>query len=151
MRHVALVSCSKAKLSRPAPAWALYSSPLFELSREWAHRVSGGCWFVLSAKHGLVHPDTVLEPYELELSNLPLKERQAWGAKVVDDLVGTLGEPARPTLVHILAGQGYSAALRTARAPWSWQWREPLQGMQIGERLRYLKLHLEGGQGRASP
>jgi hypothetical protein len=58
---VGLVACSRLKADRPAPARELYVSPLFRAARAYAERRHGpGRWFILSAHHGLVDPDTVL-------------------------------------------------------------------------------------------
>lgn len=62
-----LVGCVKKKLDRPAPARDLYVSDLFEKQHSYAER-TGVPWFVLSAEHGLVTPDQVLAPYDLQLS-----------------------------------------------------------------------------------
>lgn len=46
---VVLVGCVKRKLSHPAPARDLYTSPLFAKGRAYAE-ASGAAWFVLSAQ-----------------------------------------------------------------------------------------------------
>lgn len=58
---VGLVGCASQKLKRPAPARELYVSPLFKKASAYAEATCDR-WYVLSAKHGLVHPDAVLEP-----------------------------------------------------------------------------------------
>ncbi len=45
----------------PSPAKDLYVSALFDKERAYAER-TGIPWFILSAQHGLVAPDEVLEP-----------------------------------------------------------------------------------------
>ena len=58
---VGLVACASQKLQRPAPARELYVSQLFKKASAYAG-LTCDRWYILSAKHGLVHPDTVLEP-----------------------------------------------------------------------------------------
>lgn len=52
---VGLVGCTSQKLKRPAPARELYVSSLFKKASAFAER-SCDRWYVLSAKHGLLHP-----------------------------------------------------------------------------------------------
>ena len=80
-RRAILVSCAATKLDHPAPAADLYTSPLFIKSRSYAE-ASGHPWFVLSARHGLVEPRTVLEPYDTKLADLTPSERSAWADRV---------------------------------------------------------------------
>jgi hypothetical protein len=58
--------CAARKLDRPAPARELYVSQLFEKASAYA-TAARDRRYVLSAKHGLVQPDTVLEPYDVRL------------------------------------------------------------------------------------
>lgn len=63
---VGLVGCASQKLRRPAPARELYVSPLFKKASAYAEQACDR-WYVLSAKHGLVHPDAIFEPYDMKL------------------------------------------------------------------------------------
>jgi hypothetical protein len=65
------------QLDHPAPARDLFSSPLFLGRRSSVERTCGQ-WFVLSAEHGLVDPDTVLSPYDVRLADAAVGERRAW-------------------------------------------------------------------------
>ncbi|MGZ5227486.1 MAG: DUF6884 domain-containing protein [Burkholderiales bacterium] len=58
-QSIFLVSCVSRKAGMPLPARALYTSDLFRKVRAFVER-AGGPWFILSAEHGLVHPDTVI-------------------------------------------------------------------------------------------
>jgi Family of unknown function (DUF6884) len=83
--RVGLVGCVKTKVSHAAQARDLYSSALFRGRRAF---VESTCdrWFVLSAKHGLVSPDEVLEPYEETLNGKPTAEKRLWAATVLGEL-----------------------------------------------------------------
>ena len=88
--RIGLVGCVKRKGPVAAPARELYVSPLFAGRRRF---VEAGCdrWFILSALHGLVDPDEVIEPYDESLVSAGVGERQAWAEGVlasVDDLFG---------------------------------------------------------------
>jgi phage gp16-like protein len=131
--RIGLVGCGKAKLSHAAPAKDLYTSTLFRLAREYAEETCDR-WFILSAKHGLVDPDSVLEPYELPMAALgrlvPGSPRDRWSVKVVAQL-RALGLTLHQFV--LLAGSDYGDGLRGLLM------EEPLDGMQIGERMHWLK------------
>lgn len=50
--------------------------------------------------------------------------------------------PLRSLEVVLLMGKTYAEPLRTA-APAHWTFEEPLEGMQVGERLQWLKRAIE--------
>jgi hypothetical protein len=65
---IGLVACSRLKSDRPLPARELSVSPVFRATSAYAERRYGSDrWLILSARHGLVHPDQMLAPYELGL------------------------------------------------------------------------------------
>ena len=67
--RIGIVACSKTKLATPAPAKDLYTSPLFKAARAYCERTYDR-WFILSALHGLVEPETVIEPYDVTLARM---------------------------------------------------------------------------------
>jgi hypothetical protein len=60
----------------------MYTSTMFQ-GRVSAVQAGCDCWFVLSAKHGLLTPDDVIEPYDVALKELPAGEKQAWSQRVL--------------------------------------------------------------------
>lgn len=126
---VGLVSCSKLKLPTPAPARDLYSpSYVFRKSAEY---VEDRCdeWLVLSAKHGLVEPGQVLEPYDETLAGAPKAVRDAWSNKVRRALLECYGRDVRFVL---LAGERYAGAVTGLDV------EKPLAGLGTGHRRRWL-------------
>jgi hypothetical protein len=104
-RRVGLVGCVKAKRSVPAPARDLYTSALFAGRRRY---VEATCdeWWILSAEHGLVDPDTELAPYDLALKNQSPAARRVWSQVVLAAIDGHLClKPG--TVVEIHAGSEY--------------------------------------------
>lgn len=87
--EVVLVGCVKLKAAFALPAEDLYVSPLFKRRRAFAERAQR--WFILSALHGLVRPEQVLEPYDMALADQSRAYRQEWGLRVVDTLRAELG------------------------------------------------------------
>ena len=129
---VGLVSCSKSKLTEAAPARELYS-PSYVFSRS-AQYVEAHCdeWFVLSAKHGLVHPDTVVEPYDETLSGAPKAVRDEWAEGVREALQARYA--GRPVKFILMAGRSYSGAVEGLDA----EVEQPMQGMGTGFRRQWL-------------
>ena len=130
--RVGLVGCVKSKQDRAVAARELYTSPLF-LGRKRAVELSCDRWFILSALHGLLRPDEVIEPYDLAMANVPRPKRRAWSANVLEALERELG-PLDDVTFEIHAGADYAdhglaAVLRAAGA----QVEQPTAGMSFGK------------------
>lgn len=133
-RVIGLVGCVATKRDGPAPAKELYVSPLFTGRRNWVER-SCKEWFVLSALHGLVHPDTVVAPYDQALANASLQERQDWAARVLAQVDEILGD-VRGAVFEIHAGADYRSfglvdGLRARGA----SVEIPIEGLSLGRQL----------------
>jgi len=62
--RVVIAQCTGSKRDEPAPARDLYDeSAYFRRQREYAV-ARGDVWFIQSAKHGLLAPETEIEPYD---------------------------------------------------------------------------------------
>jgi hypothetical protein len=100
VNRVGLVGCASAKLSQPAPARELYTSPLFRKASAYAEATCTR-WYVLSAKHGLVAPDAILEPYNVKLGRATRDPEtdappiHAWAQSVRDQLAAELADADR--------------------------------------------------------
>jgi hypothetical protein len=130
-----LVSCVKQKLNRPAAAKDLYISSLFAKARTYAE-ASGRPWYILSAKHGLVEPHEVLEPYDVRMSVTEGEYRLAWGMKVMRRLTELCGDLKGKT-VEIHAGEAYVAPIRDLLRSAGATVTEPLAGLRHGPRLAW--------------
>lgn len=145
VNRVVLIGCVAAKLPDVAAARDLYTSPLFVKRRDYAE-ASGHPWAILSAAHGLLLPDDIVHPYNLELKKPAIAD---WSARVrlalVPWLVVTLGFEPASTVLEAHAGVHYVDGLeRCAR------WLEafgtgaptveaPLQGLGIGRQLGWYR------------
>jgi hypothetical protein len=65
-------------------------------------------WFVLSAKHHLVHPDEVLAWYDQTLDDASISEKRRWSHQVVSELANVLGDVGQHSF-EIHAGRNYWA------------------------------------------
>lgn len=136
---VVLIGCVKSKLTHGAPAQDLYTSNYFRKMRAYAEQ-SRRPWYILSAEHGLVSPNSWLEPYNCYLKDMSLDYRLRWGRKVADQLEGTIGS-VDGLVVEIHAGSTYVSSvgppLRTRGAVVD----DRLNGLKFGHRLAWYKQH----------
>lgn len=150
MRIISLVSCTAKKVDSRSPAKDLYISPWFQKARKWAEGLSRE-WFILSARHYLVHPATILDPYEYSLDDY-LKDHpdlSAWVNMVVFGLLSELGlwgTPSHPTeypydnkntVLVLMAGDKYRRELVPRLNQLGFAVYHPTPGMGIGEQLSY--------------
>ena len=133
-RRIYLVSCVAQKTPYPAPARDLYVSPLFRKARAYVLK-SGSPWFILSAEHGLVHPDDVLAPYEKTLNNMRVAERRTWAEKVQSQMEQALLDADE---VIILAGTRYREHLEDWLNRRFAHVQVPMKGLRIGKQLQWL-------------
>ena len=126
-----LIACSATKLDRAAPARDLYQGQAFKAARQLAEKHNAEYW-ILSAKHGLIHPDTITAPYNDYLGAMTKAQRTSWGAMVCEQIKAT-GLTSRAAV--ILAGKHYAAPVSHLFPTLSL----PLAGLGIGQQLRKLK------------
>lgn len=80
-----VIGCGREKRTEPAPACELYVSTRFGASLALA-RVLAAPHAILSGKHGIVRPETVLEPYDINLADLPRDAQRLWAGKALKRL-----------------------------------------------------------------
>ena len=126
MKPLYLIACSMAKLDHAAPAAQLYTGQAFKLAMKAA---AGADVLILSALHGVLEPDDVINPYDCYLGGLPKTDRAIWAITTAAQLA-----PYRERFAVILAGKHYAAACDDFTNK-----REPLKGLGIGQQLSVLK------------
>ena len=135
--RIALVACVAQKQAHPAPAADLYISPLFKLARAYVETWYPA-WRIISAKHGMLLPDTVIGPYELTLNNMEAVDRKLWAWRIIEEL-----EYLQPEGIDFYAGSKYREHL----VPWCERngipYSTPLKGLRIGEQLAWFKNNME--------
>jgi hypothetical protein len=134
-RTVVLVGCVSKKQNVRATAKDLYSSALWRKRRAYAEK-SGQPWLILSAFHGVVDPDSKLDPYDLALADLPIRERRAWGVSVVQSLEAVLGSVDDVTF-EIHAGTPYRASIEPLLTSHGATVVCPVAGLSIGQQLAW--------------
>lgn len=80
--RIGLIGDVRAKHGVAMPAKELFVSALFQARRGYAERVCD-LWFILSAGHGLLHPDQVIKPYDRTLTGESKATKEQWARKVL--------------------------------------------------------------------
>lgn len=160
---VILIGCTKAKRSEPAAARDLYDlSDLFRRRRQYAE-AAGVPWAVLSARHGVIDPDQVIEPYDFTIRQ---RMTDAWAPKpwaigAIQRCFRLAGRRAvklpdeqyarfvEPLTIEIHAGVDYVRAVELAVDSFNTEITlvHPVAGMGIGEQKAWYfghQLTLEG-------
>lgn len=141
-----LLGCVKKKRSTAQRAKDLYCSPLWAKRRAYAE-ASGHRWLILSAQHGLVGPDDVLDPYDLSLAMIGRDAQRRWAAGVDEELAIALGSVESP-VVEFHAGMDYQRFLRPLLEVRGITVRYPLEGLTQGAQLGWYKSDIRGSQHR---
>lgn len=131
-RQIVLVSCAAKKAEHQAQAQDLYVSPLFQRALAYARVLGPDEIYILSAKYGLLELTVEIEPYDLTLKDMSLKDARAWADKVLSQLAEK-ADLRRDTFVF-LAGDAY----RRFIVPKLAHWEAPLAGLPIGKQLQRL-------------
>jgi hypothetical protein len=139
MRIVALVACAKSKRDAPTEAKRLYNSTWFRKARAYAESKSDD-WYILSAKHGALPPDRVVKPYSQTLHDFTASERREWAKEVLRSIEVLLSPDDE---VLLLAGRRYREHLVGPLRQRVQTVSIPMEGLGIGEQLRYLNNHLD--------
>jgi cytoplasmic iron level regulating protein YaaA (DUF328/UPF0246 family) len=143
-RKIILIACSSRKLNRRAQAKDLYTGPLFKLCWAYALKERPDKIYILSALHGLLDPETDIDPYNVALKSPPkldpsspvkvltAKEKKRWGNQVIAAL-SAVTDLRRDEFI-VLAGKEYIKPLADNLS----HLRDPLQGLNRGKRLAFL-------------
>ena len=134
---IALVSCVASKRPGKCAARDLYASAWFKKVRQHVD-TAGLSWYVLSAKYGLLHPDQQIDPYEMTLNNMSIRERQAWAQSVMRQIGEQL--PGRDKFV-LFAGLRYREFLQPLLESEGAKIRVPMAGLTQGRQLNWLDIH----------
>ena len=129
---IALISCSKTKLSGVHPAKDLYCSTRFKLAWKYAEPRYDEV-YILSAKHGLLAPDRRIRAYDLSLNKMPGAARIKWAERVARQVRATISPRA---ILEFYCGRAYRDPL--AEMLEDYQTTTPLLGMNRGEQLQWL-------------
>lgn len=131
-----VVGCGKAKRKQAAEARELYIGSLFRAGRRYAE-ASGQRWMILSAEHGAIAPELVIEPYERRL-DLQGQRLGRWARQAASVIVLGLEHPTEE--VEILAGRLYAESLAEELGRMEVRSTQPLLRLGLGFRLQKLSV-----------
>lgn len=130
---IALVSCSKNKQEKLCTAEEMYAkSNLFRKASNYVKNSTFDNWFILSAKYGLLRPETLIEPYDLTLNDFGKEELMKWSNGVFNLI---MEYPV--TEVNFFCGKFYRKYLIPFLEFVDIKCNVPLQGMGIGHQLQF--------------
>ncbi len=132
-RKIILISCASKKLPIRSKAKDLYISTLFDLNLKFAYSMKPDAVYILSAKHGLLHLETEIDPYNLPLNDMTQREVKEWALKVISQLEA-IADLLNDHFIF-LAGDKYRKYL----FPFLRSYEVPLEGLPIGKQLQFLK------------
>lgn len=136
-----LVGGVSGKKETALPAKDLYDSSLWEKRRTYAE-ATGNPWMIISSEYGVIHPDTVIEPYNADFARESVAYRRAWSERVAAEIIDLCRVHEIDTVeTHAGSDQllnGLVAHLNAAGFTVSW----PLRGRRIGEQLSWYTLAL---------
>ena len=125
--RVTLIQCTNSKRDSQCKAAAMYDeSEYYKKMRRFA-KAKGNEWYILSAKHGLLYPDKIIEPYD----SYGLSDTQA--AEIATEL-----SDKGVSEVEIIAGKKYTDPLTPELERMGIDVIEHCRGMMIGERMKEL-------------
>lgn len=129
--RVTLIQCTNSKRDEKAPAKDLYDESGYFCDMRRYAEAKDYPWYILSAKHGLVQPETALEPYD----EFGLSDRQ--GTEIAEQLVNR-----DVTVVEIVAGKKYTNPLIPELELRGIDVIDNFAGQKIGERRQNLQLRV---------
>lgn len=136
MMRIALIGCGKSKADHECQARDMYTGSLFRATlahcEDRFDRV-----YILSAFHGLLPLDQVIQPYDRTMSELGgWKYKDAWGNRAASRL---LCRHPRIREVAIYAGAEYAEHVARNLVLSGVYVTLPLRGLPVGRRLQWLK------------
>ncbi len=132
MKQIALIACASQKLPHRAKAGEIYTSTLFQLNMQYTECRQVDQIEILSAKYGLLDPDTSIEPYNVTLNTMSAADVRQWAEQVLEQLNDSYD--LQEDHFVVLAGVKYRKHLLPHMA----SYEVPMAGLPIGKQLQFL-------------
>jgi hypothetical protein len=127
-----LISCTKNKRREASFAKDLYISQWFTKCKAYVTEI-GHPYFILSAKHKLLHPNLIIDPYDMSLNDMSGREKYQWSLEVANQIMDNIPPQSR---IIIFAGKNYRKFL-VPMLQTNYTVEIPLEGYGIGEQLSW--------------
>jgi hypothetical protein len=131
---VAIIPCTNQKSDVAGPAREVWAGAHFQLVL--AHAEIHFDWtYVMSYKYGLITPDQLIEPYDLNIKNAAMREKLEWWLKLRTHIAEAAA--TKPRIVGVFTGnferdrfirEWVRNGVRNVLVPW--------QGLGIGQRIQ---------------
>lgn len=135
--NIGIVSCVKQKQEHRAPAEELYISDWFQKTKNYVKQNYDN-WYIISAKHHLLDPKEIIDPYDESLYDMKADERKNWSRIVYNQIYKKFLNPDSIRF-FIFAGIKYRQYLLPLLDEASYTYNIPLNGLGIGKQLQWLK------------
>lgn len=136
MSVICLVGDSKSQLNMPALAENMFRSALFGRAKQYA-KVHANRWYILSARYGLLEPNTLIEPYDITIDDLEQSERFQIAQHIMTAFI------RQPITTHdrviVLAKATYRDVLAPVFQGRNIQTEYPLERKGIVQQMRWLE------------
>ena len=134
MTKIALIGCTSKKQDYECPAIEMYTkSNYFNLKLDYCRKINVDKIYILSAKYGLLEPETIIKPYDLHLGKTSKDYRLNWSENVLKNLKGKTDLENDEFI--ILAGNDYMKYL-LKHIPNNFN---PVKGLGIGQQMKFFK------------
>ena len=140
MARIVLLSCTKSKLDKSAPAQELYSaSPMFQKTLEYGKKLKPDKMYILSAKHHLVPLTKELAPYDKTLKEMPKDEKEKWGEETIKQMKSAGINPEKDKFIFLTGGEYMKPLSKYIPED---NMETPMEGKRFGQRLKWLNSQL---------
>jgi hypothetical protein len=135
MTDLILLGCGKKKRTQASAAQEMYTSSLFKLRRKYVlSRQCSPAWRIVSAKHYVLKPEHVIEPYDCRLKPDGARD---WAGRVWLMLMADAILYGWKT-VELHMGSEYASALCGSK-PLGYTVTLPVKGLDLFEQLKWYK------------
>jgi len=134
--NIGFISCAKTKKVGYHPAGKLYDSTFFRAAFAYASRRCKKV-FILSAKHGLLLPDERIRDYDFSLYGMAPREHERWAERAYARTKNILSPD---DTLYFFCGSLYREPLMTLLSK-THTCHAPLEGLSIGQQLKWYKEH----------
>ncbi len=137
---IALISCSKLKRSYTCMAKELYSpSELFSASYQYAKTLKVDKIYIISTKHGLIHEDAFIAPYELSMKDWSENRTMDWANGVKNQIDKELN-PREDEFIVLTETECLTPLLKVKAFE---KFVFPLRDMNVDTKIAYMNNEVE--------
>lgn len=135
-QRLVIVESVTKKRSAPGPAKDVYNSRLWTARRSYAE-AAGVPWLILSALHGLLDPNQIIEPYELRLGETDAAAFRSATERAVAQLDSRWALDDLVVEAHVR--DDYADGLRAALVRRGRRLEQPLRGLSVCGQLSWYR------------